>query len=436
MRMHLRAMLSPRDADGRARLYILASECLKAVYTALTTAVFLTGFLMSGGLNSVQIGYITALPLISGVLYPLSPLLLERFRKRKLILGAFRFAYHFFTVFAVTVLPLVWRRPGLSQLLMLCMLAGSAANTLVASGFPAWHISFLPEEIRGDFFAFSGVVNSVCTALAALAASVLSDFAVASGRQMFWLGVIRLAAFGLALAELVLLLLPREPDYPPPAAGGLRLLALPARNRTFLRTMTLVFFWMFCSTMTLYAANAYLLDEVQVSYTFLSVLQALNVVIAPLCLPFWHRLQRAKSWFFTFNLVFFVFTAYPLLHMLVTRGTCRWLLPVTMLVYHAVLAGGTFCFSNMAYINTPQENRTVYLSWHLMLVALGSLGGQGLATLFLKLRGAPLVLGPLQISPAQRLLFWQAALTLLFAVFFRKKLLPVLDCREGFGGQD
>ena len=153
MHTDLQTLFSLRNADGRARLCILVSECLKAVYTALTTAVFLTGFLMCSGLDSVEIGYITALPLISGVLYPFSPLLLEKFRKRKALLGGFRFAYHFFTIFGITVLPLVWRGPGLVQVLMICMLLGSAANTLVASGFPAWHITFLPEEIRGSFFA-------------------------------------------------------------------------------------------------------------------------------------------------------------------------------------------------------------------------------------------------------------------------------------------
>ena len=74
-----------------------------------------------------------------------------------------------------------------------------------------------------------------------------------------------MAAFILALLELGTLLIPRESPYPPPAAGGGRLLTLPLRNTTFMRTMLLVFFWMFFSTMTLYAANVYLLDQVKVS---------------------------------------------------------------------------------------------------------------------------------------------------------------------------
>ena len=69
------------------------------------------------------------------------------------------------------------------------LLLGNGCNILVASGFPAWHIGFLPENIRGRFFALSGIVNSVFTALATLGASVLADAAKASGRQMYWMGV-------------------------------------------------------------------------------------------------------------------------------------------------------------------------------------------------------------------------------------------------------
>lgn len=64
---------SGEGAEGRARLCILGAECLKAVYTAFTTGVFLTGFLLYAGMDQVQIGLVTSLPLLAGVLYP-SPL--------------------------------------------------------------------------------------------------------------------------------------------------------------------------------------------------------------------------------------------------------------------------------------------------------------------------------------------------------------------------
>ena len=105
--MTLHEMFSLRRADGRARLCILASECLKAIYTALTTGVFLTGFLLASGADNVSVSVITSVPLISGILYPLGPLLLERFRRRKVLLGAFRLAFHGFTILGVTLLPLL-----------------------------------------------------------------------------------------------------------------------------------------------------------------------------------------------------------------------------------------------------------------------------------------------------------------------------------------
>ena len=52
-------LFAPGEAEGRARFYILGAECLKAVYTAFTTGVFLTGFLLNAGMDQVQIGLVT-----------------------------------------------------------------------------------------------------------------------------------------------------------------------------------------------------------------------------------------------------------------------------------------------------------------------------------------------------------------------------------------
>ncbi len=186
---------SGEGAEGRARLCILGAECLKAVYTAFTTGVFLTGFLLYAGMDQVQIGLVTSLPLLAGVLYPLSPLLLEKCRRRKAVLGSARLLYHGLVILCVTLLP-GWVEGGsLLWWMAAALLLGNGCNILVASGFPAWHIGFLPENIRGRFFALSGIVNSVFTALATLGASVLADAAKASGRQMYWMGVIRLSVW-------------------------------------------------------------------------------------------------------------------------------------------------------------------------------------------------------------------------------------------------
>ena len=51
-------IFSFRTEDGRARCCILGAECLKAIYTALTTGVFLTGLLMSAGMDEAEVGII------------------------------------------------------------------------------------------------------------------------------------------------------------------------------------------------------------------------------------------------------------------------------------------------------------------------------------------------------------------------------------------
>ena len=414
------------DADGKARACILGAECLKAVYTALTTGVFMTGFLLQSGMGQVQIGTVTSLPLLAGILYPLSPLLLERFRKRKVVLGVGRLLYHVFAILCITVLPNLFKDSSLVWCMAAALFLGNALNILVASGFPAWHIGFLPENIRGNFFAISGIVNSIFTAAASFGASLRADAATASGRQMYWMSVIRMAAFVLALLELALLLIPRELEYPKSQVKGKALLLLPLGNRQFCMTMIPVFAWMMISTMTLYSANAYLLEEVGANYAFISILQAMNIVTTAVVMPFWHRLLLRTSWLSAFQKVFLLFAIYPFLHMMVTGKNVLWLLPVTMLAYQAIMAGGTLYFNNMAYLFTPKEDRTAYLSWYLMLSSAGSLCGQGLSTLLLKIWQRDWQIGVLRIVPAQRVLLLQGLMAVGFGWWFGKILIKKL----------
>ena len=188
-----------------------------------------------------------------------------------------------------------------------------------------------------------------------------------------------------------------------------------------------VFAWMMVSTMTLYSANTYLLKDVKVSYVFISVLQAMNIVTTAVIMPFWHRLLLRTSWLQAFQKVFLLFSLYPFLHMLVTGSTFAWLLPVTMLVYQAIMAGGTLYFNNMAYLFTPEEDRTAYLSWYLMLVSAGSLCGQGLSTLLLKLWPEDWKFGTVSITPVQRILLLQGLLALGFGIWFGRVLLGKLE---------
>lgn len=422
----MRQLFSLSTVSGRARCCILGAECLKAVYTALTTGIFLTGFLISAGLDDAQLGFATSLPLISGILYPLSPLLLERFQKRKLLLGGARLCYHSLVICSITVLPTFVHSSKMVLFVTLCLIAGNAINVVVASGFPAWHIGFLPEDIRAKFYAVSGVVNGIFTAIASLIASFLADLSRQSQHQLFWLGAIRMAAFFIALVELVLLLLPKEMPYPPSPYSPRQLFVLPLQNKKFCLTMIPVFGWAMISTMTAYSANAYLLERVQVPYLFISLLQACNVVVTAVTMPFWYKLLMRRSWFGAFQMVFLWFSVYPLLHAMVTQNNYRILLPITLLVYQALMAGGTLYFSNMAYIFTPSESRTVYLSWYLMVVNMGSLGGQALSALLTKHLNNSTLLQRLCLAPAQIILLLQAALALGFGIWFGKVLLKKL----------
>ena len=65
----------------------------------------------------------------------------------------------------------------------------------------------------------------------------------------------------------------------------------------------------------------------------------MNIAVTMITMPFWYKLLKKASWFGAFQRVFLLFALYPFLHMLIDRSNYLFLLPVTLLVYQAMLAG-------------------------------------------------------------------------------------------------
>ena len=74
------------DEKAKGRSCFLASSVLASLASQLSGGIFYTGFLLSYGINIVNIGIITFVPTITRLLSMFSPFILERFRRRKAIL--------------------------------------------------------------------------------------------------------------------------------------------------------------------------------------------------------------------------------------------------------------------------------------------------------------------------------------------------------------
>ena len=92
------------DNEGAsARTHLLFATIAQAVVGGFSGGVFYTGLLMGYGINIVNISIITFIPYITSFFTLLTPFILERFPKRRLLLTVARIAYYVQNLFSIVV---------------------------------------------------------------------------------------------------------------------------------------------------------------------------------------------------------------------------------------------------------------------------------------------------------------------------------------------
>ena len=108
IRLRIQSKMSTYDEMARNRGKILTENCCANVVNNLVGGNFLTGLLLLMDATTVEIGMISIIANICNTLQIFSPLLLERFRRRKPLLIASRAIIHLVNVVLiglVAVLP-------------------------------------------------------------------------------------------------------------------------------------------------------------------------------------------------------------------------------------------------------------------------------------------------------------------------------------------
>ena len=94
------------DDDGTsARAYLLGATAAQAIVSGLSTGVFYTGFLLGYGINIVNLSILTVIPYLTSLFSLLTPYILDRFPRRRMLLSVARVAYYTVNVIGITVLP-------------------------------------------------------------------------------------------------------------------------------------------------------------------------------------------------------------------------------------------------------------------------------------------------------------------------------------------
>ncbi|WP_445241855.1 MFS transporter [Microcoleus vaginatus] len=138
------------------------------IFESATTGVLLSNFLLQLGASSVEIGIFSAIPMVVNLLQPLGAYIADRTTSRRwynlFVFGASRLLW------LVLAVAIVWgsQHADLHQLLQWTLLTVVAASVLAAfanSSWFSWMAAVVPQRLRGRYFGFRNSAVSLITLL-------------------------------------------------------------------------------------------------------------------------------------------------------------------------------------------------------------------------------------------------------------------------------
>lgn len=375
----------PGDASSADRFVIIRHNITANIIANLIGGNFFAGLMLLLKADNGFVGLMTMIIFSVNLLQLFSPYVLERFERRKKLLIGLRIAMQSINIVFIGVVPLL-PLPYSTRLTMLALsvFAVNALNALMAPGYSVWHIAHIPPNVRVSYFSVVSMLNGIFVAVMNLAASRAVDGFKAAGNELLGLEVLRLLALAIAVYDIWLLLRVRElPRSAPTRKIRLSdLIIKPWKERIYLRTVLVVVLWSMIANIPGSYYTVYLLKDLNVSYSYITLISMLNVVVLVLLTPLWRRLFARRSWLKPLSWAMILFAPHYLLLALVSPGLL-WLFPVGSIWAYVCLVGISLGFSSVAYINIPQENQTLYIGFYSTMSNLGALVGAFLSRSFM-----------------------------------------------------
>ena len=365
--LSLKDIYSPKNDDSKGRLISLGSSVMCAFFNVFITGIFYTGFLSMYGISITGVGIVTFIPYIASCFSVFSSSVLERFKKRKWICLAARLYFYAMYILATTLMPQFVHDPDqrLIWFIIILFLAYSVA-AVFNPGVTAWFYRFYPEdtERRTRYIVYNQIFSSIISSAVLLISSLITDSVSGSPLQNQIILFFRYFAFVLVLIDIFML--SRAKEYPYPKAQKINLaqvFTLPFHYRKFLYCMLLMFVWNYNSNLNNGIWNYHLLNHLGFKYTLLNAMSIAYTVILLLTQNIWKRLLYRYSWVKTFGLSVLIFIPTEFIMFVIQPGQA-WLWVLASIIQNAMSVGMNFSYSNILYMNLPEENSTAHIAFN------------------------------------------------------------------------
>jgi MFS family permease len=250
----------------------------------------------------------TAIPFVVQPLQILAVVVIERFRRRKLV-AVMAYATAFATWVPIALIPFFLDVPsaGALALLLLCMGLRGAANAFVNNAFvnsswSGWLRDMVPDDVAGSFFAQRMRTATSAAAVAALIGAAYVDWWKGAGLGAEVLGYSYAMLFGgviLGFSAVAFMARIPEPQMPAPEPGAApslwQTLGAPLKDGEFRRLLLFLFGRNAVVNLAVPFFTVYMLTKLEMSLSLVVGLGVLSQLSSVLFLKVWGPLVDAHG---------------------------------------------------------------------------------------------------------------------------------------------
>lgn len=348
---------------GKARTNLLCAVIVQAIVSGFTGGIFYTGLLVGYGINIVNISILSAIPSVCSFLTIFSPLVLRRFKRRKIVLSVARLLSYTVSILGITLLPkIVPSEDGRIFGLIVISLISSCIGSLFSPGYSPWHMSHITEDIRMNYFSSTSLVSFISSSTVMILASMATD-RLTGDAQLNLIVILRYIGYAAALLDVYFLSKPKEPEYKVSVQklSIVNVLKIPLSNRRFVLTILIACLYSFIVCLSGSTINTWLLEEVKASYLYVNAITAIYCFIIPATTPFWSKIMRKHGTFVTLAIVLLCTSPTYLMYAFVNHNNYIWLMTILRLLQHLIGVGANLASSNMIYVNLPETDQDSYI---------------------------------------------------------------------------
>jgi MFS family permease len=372
------------EDSNQSRRALVYYNVLANVIANLIGGNFFTGLLIVLEADDAFAGLVTMLTFGANLLQLFTPVILERFTRRKPLLIMMRVVIHLISIVFIGLIPFLPAQAN-SRLILLgfSVFLVNALSALSGPGFSVWHIAHIPPTVRVQFFSLVTMLNGIFVAVFNLLGSGVVDLFKRSGLELWGLTTLRVLALVLAVFDIWQLIRIRELPVQKPL-HKLRLKALltqPWKQPAYLRSVLVVVLWSLVVNMPGSFYTLYLLREIQVSYSYIMLISSFNVVVLTLLTFVWRRIFLKHNWLRPLALAILLLAPHYALLAFVSEGLMI-LYPVAVIWSFVCTSGINLAFSSVAFINIPKENQTLYIGFYSTANFLAALSAAALSRFF------------------------------------------------------